>query len=241
MGIAYTARIYDRLRKRYMRLIPFGEELAQKEDGFWYYFFEMLLYAHVAGTIGVLADHSVPPLAEVKVDDYVVPVLERAIRYAMRELPPSKREKVKEVLAGYLPSEAMIRSYMSYAGLFFREMVSRRELPSLWAVVTAESTRAYNIGVITAARKSQIIAGFVFNAVLDERTSRFCRPRAGMFIPIHDVEKLIRNSPPLHPHCRSTLVPVSRPVGKEIDDALLPTPPFFSPQAEFVKLALLGG
>lgn len=241
MGIVYTRNIYDRLRRRYMRLIPFEEDLAQNADRFWYYFFEMLVYAHVAGTIGVLADFQVQPQGEVSIDPQIAPIIERAIRYATRELPSSKRQKVKEALKGYLPSEAMIRAYMTYANLFYLEMVSRRQLPDLWAVVTAESTRAYNIGVVATAQRSKAIAGFIFNAVLDERTSRFCRPRAGMFIPIHDVEKLIRNSPPLHPHCRSTLVPTSVPKGKEIDDTLLPKPPFFTPQAEFIKLALLGG
>lgn len=51
----------------------------------------------------------------------------------------------------------------------------------------------------------------VFTAILDERTSDFCREADGNVIPVEDIRPW-ENAPPLHYYCRSTMVPIVREV-----------------------------
>lgn len=76
------------------------------------------------------------------------------------------------------------------------------------AIARTESTRAFNTGVLYEGLNTELVDGFRYDAVLDEKTTDICRARDGKFIPIHDTEKLAENTPPLHVNCRSMLVPV---------------------------------
>ena len=77
------------------------------------------------------------------------------------------------------------------------------------AVARTESMRAYNMGALVGMRETEgFVQGVRFSAILDERTSRMCRMRDGMTFRLDD-PRLAGNSPPLHPNCRSVLVPVT--------------------------------
>jgi SPP1 gp7 family putative phage head morphogenesis protein len=51
------------------------------------------------------------------------------------------------------------------------------------------------------------IRSYVFRAVMDSRTSKICRGLNGTVVPAKDTALLTRIKPPLHPNCRSMLIP----------------------------------
>jgi len=77
-------------------------------------------------------------------------------------------------------------------------------------IARTEATRAWNIGSIEESFTSEVVIGYRFTAVLDERTTRICRARHGMYIAKEDIATLSANTPPLHVNCRSVLEPVTR-------------------------------
>jgi len=84
------------------------------------------------------------------------------------------------------------------------EKFSRHRLE---AIARTESMRAYNMGHLRGMIDSQGVAGVEFSAILDDRTSPCCEAREGLRFPLGSPE-LAYNSPPLHPNCRSILIPV---------------------------------
>lgn len=74
-------------------------------------------------------------------------------------------------------------------------------------IATTESTRAFSLGILDAGIESPVTDGFQFVSVMDNRTTEICSQRDHMIIPKEDADLLAENTPPLHPRCRSTLVP----------------------------------
>ena len=77
----------------------------------------------------------------------------------------------------------------------------------LEAIARTESMRAYNLGGLISASAAEGVAGFEFSAVLDDRTSSACQARDGLRLRLGD-PRLAVNTPPLHPNCRSVLIPL---------------------------------
>ncbi len=75
------------------------------------------------------------------------------------------------------------------------------------AIARTESVRAYNIGHLIALKGTEGVAGVEFTAILDDRTSDACQAREGLRLRIDD-PRLASNTPPLHPNCRSALIPI---------------------------------
>lgn len=88
----------------------------------------------------------------------------------------------------------------------------------LAAIARTESLRAYNLGSLsTMARlhsRGRFVEGVEFSAILDGRTSDACKSRHGLRMRLDD-PRLEDNTPPLHPNCRSVLVPI---VWGEVED-----------------------
>jgi len=76
------------------------------------------------------------------------------------------------------------------------------------AIARTESTRAFNLGILTEGLRSDLVVAYRFDAVMDDRTTDICKSRNGKVIPIEDEELIVHNTPPLHVNCRSVLVPV---------------------------------
>ena len=222
--------------------------------------FTLLMYSYFAGGAALTIFYDVPyelfrredysPAAQIYLEEFV----DTFFVSLERRLPREARKRFGNNIAFFVPPEVLMTGFANYAstlalGLARRVRIAkqaadvRRALDTLRGVehivAATEFTRGFTVGLLSAARRCPQVAGFLFSAILDERTSIYCRPRADMFIPVWDIEKLIRNSPPLHPNCRSVLIPVHEKVGREIDDLQLPQPPFYSPQQEFVRLALM--
>lgn len=88
----------------------------------------------------------------------------------------------------------------------------------LAAIARTESLRAYNLGSLSSMARlhsrGRFVEGVEFSAILDGRTTDVCRKRHGLRMRLDD-PKLPDNTPPLHPNCRSVLVPI---VWGEVED-----------------------
>jgi SPP1 gp7 family putative phage head morphogenesis protein len=73
-------------------------------------------------------------------------------------------------------------------------------------ITITESTYAYNRGRLISYRENNV-DHVRFSAILDARTSTVCRSRHGLVMRMDD-GSLGANTPPLHGHCRSVLVPI---------------------------------
>ncbi|NCC56369.1 MAG: hypothetical protein EOM17_01960 [Synergistales bacterium] len=78
----------------------------------------------------------------------------------------------------------------------------------LQAIVRTETMRCYNMGQLIQMKNTEgLVEGVEYCAVLDSRTTDMCQERDGLILRIND-SRLWDNTPPLHPNCRSVLLPV---------------------------------
>lgn len=74
----------------------------------------------------------------------------------------------------------------------------------LYRIVRTESLRAYNLAQITHTAAIPEVVAWRYSVILDDRTSAICRQLAGKVV----TRAQLRLVPPLHPHCRTILVPI---------------------------------
>ena len=74
-------------------------------------------------------------------------------------------------------------------------------------LVRTETNYAMNQGHLEGYKASGVVESYQFLAAHDHRTSKLCREMDGKLIPL-DKAQVGVNCPPLHPHCRSTIIPV---------------------------------
>lgn len=79
-------------------------------------------------------------------------------------------------------------------------------------LVRTEMNRIYNAAAIDVYSDCGV-KRLLFNAELDSRTSEICENMHGTIIRIEDLQPGV-NQPPLHPWCRSTLVPLAEDMDK---------------------------
>lgn len=84
----------------------------------------------------------------------------------------------------------------------------------LEAIARTESMRGYNLGGLVGLKTTRGAVGVEFLAIMDERVTPECEARNGMRLRIDDPH-LINNTPPLHPQCRSVLIPL---LDDEVDE-----------------------
>jgi SPP1 gp7 family putative phage head morphogenesis protein len=75
-------------------------------------------------------------------------------------------------------------------------------------VARMESVTVANQQRLEACRKSKIIKGVQFMAVVDKRTTQICRARHNHILPLES-SYLAQYTPPCHFNCRSLLSPVT--------------------------------
>ena len=106
-------------------------------------------------------------------------------------------------------------------GLTQREVVNKliEELKShtenhIRTMVRTRTTEVFNAGrktfFDTDPTAKDIIVGYEFSAVMDERTTAACARLDGRSFDKEDADYISRITPPLHFNCRSLLVPVTR-------------------------------
>jgi SPP1 gp7 family putative phage head morphogenesis protein len=71
-------------------------------------------------------------------------------------------------------------------------------------IVRTETTRLYNYALLWETGSYPEVVGYRYEVVRDPRTSSVCRPLAGVVVP----KAQLRYVPPLHPNCRTVLVPL---------------------------------
>lgn len=88
-----------------------------------------------------------------------------------------------------------------------RQVFPRFSKARLENIVRTESMAAYNQGILNTYKTNRFIVAVQFNAILDARTTPWCRNRDGLVMKLDD-ERLPANTPPLHYQCRSVLTPM---------------------------------
>lgn len=77
-------------------------------------------------------------------------------------------------------------------------------------VIRTETAFVLNEGAHAAYEESGVVDQYMFMATLDEKTSGKCGSLDGQVFPLKD--KLVgTNAPPMHPFCRSTVIPYFEP------------------------------
>lgn len=71
-------------------------------------------------------------------------------------------------------------------------------------IARTETMRLWNMGRTFELAKYSEVIGFEYSVVLDPRTSHICRPLAGLKVRKEQLQYI----PPLHPHCRTILLPI---------------------------------
>jgi SPP1 gp7 family putative phage head morphogenesis protein len=77
----------------------------------------------------------------------------------------------------------------------------------LETIMRSETMRACNMGSVVQMRRSPAVRGVEFSCVMDNRVTAICEQRHGLRVAMDD-PNLPSNTPPLHPNCRSILIPV---------------------------------
>ena len=74
-------------------------------------------------------------------------------------------------------------------------------------LVRTETNYAMNQGHLKGYADSGVVEKYEFLAAIDSRTSKLCKNQNGKVYKLSDAVVGV-NFPPLHPHCRSTVIPV---------------------------------
>lgn len=74
-------------------------------------------------------------------------------------------------------------------------------------LVRTETNYAMNQGHLKGYADSGVVEKYEFLAAIDSRTSKLCKNQNGKVYKLSDATVGV-NYPPLHPHCRSTVIPV---------------------------------
>ena len=74
-------------------------------------------------------------------------------------------------------------------------------------LVRTETNYAMNQGHLKGYKDSGVVEKYEFLAAIDSRTSKLCKNQNGKVYKLSDATVGV-NFPPLHPHCRSTVIPV---------------------------------
>ena len=128
----------------------------------------------------------------------------------VRVLEESLLEKCREEISNGMRRGLTNEEVMRELGRTFDRFSQFR----LETIVRTESMRAYNLGSIIGMKNARGVAGVEFLAILDERVTPQCEARNGMRLRLDDPH-IINNTPPLHPRCRSVLIPL---LDDEVDE-----------------------
>lgn len=74
-------------------------------------------------------------------------------------------------------------------------------------LVRTETNYAMNQGHLKGYADSGVVEKYEFLAAIDSRTSKLCKNQNGKVYKLSDAAVGV-NFPPLHPHCRSTVIPI---------------------------------
>lgn len=71
-------------------------------------------------------------------------------------------------------------------------------------IARTETMRFYNLGHLQTYERQPLLVGYEYSVILDDRTSHICQQVAGKRVR----REQLRYAPPLHPHCRTVLLPL---------------------------------
>lgn len=116
-------------------------------------------------------------------------------------------ERIKEVTERALREGMGIKTQMDALRVSLPEIQAFSKA-RIEAIARTEITRADTMGRLISMKGNRNVLGVEFSAIMDDRTSDICSERNGLVMRLDDPE-LASNTPPLHPNCRSMLLPAT--------------------------------
>ena len=226
------ARLRHKLMQALRELAQAGEQLASDASPYWQFIAKALealeqtfeaVYPRAVDTAQFIVSQSVqfrhPQLPDFLRRWYRAEAERHLRNYTAREQEAIRRVVQRAYLQGQdaqQVSREVARRILSVAG-WQAERIARTEL-----------MRFYNLAHygVYQTLPSGVIAAYEYSVVLDDRTSHICRPLVGKRVAANE----LRHLPPLHPHCRTVLIPIFAHEQAEegvpyTDPAELPIPP----------------
>ena len=226
------ARLRHKLMQALRELAQAGEQLASDASPYWQFIAKALealeqtfeaVYPRAVDTAQFIVSQSVqfrhPQLPDFLRRWYRAEAERHLRNYTAREQEAIRRVVQRAYLQGQdaqQVSREVARRILSVAG-WQAERIARTEL-----------MRFYNLAHygVYQTLPSGVIAAYEYSVVLDDRTSHICRPLVGKRVAANE----LRHLPPLHPHCRTVLIPIFAHEQEEegvpyTDPAELPIPP----------------
>jgi SPP1 gp7 family putative phage head morphogenesis protein len=156
---------------------------------------------------------------------------------------------VKRILIASIEKGMSTLDAIAALGIVFEKWVGsdvfrdgKEVTPSrLEAIARTETTGAYNIGRVVAARDPDIkglVRGLRHDSILDSRTTEVCQRLNGRIHRI-DSADLDALTPPLHVNCRSILTPIT--ISREVDESEFVTPSEVGKAKELAGSGFAGG
>lgn len=152
--------------------------------------------------------------------EHVARVLEPfRVQFAQNELPDELSEWAAEHMAQVWRkhSETVVKRIVQLVAEKLQQGATYEEIKdaltqelgnlpdyALERVIRTETTRLYNYALLYETAELDTVAGYRYEVVVDPRTSEICRPLAGKVVR----KDQVRFVPPLHPNCRTVLVPL---------------------------------
>jgi SPP1 gp7 family putative phage head morphogenesis protein len=205
---AVSGKTYiDEAKKRYMRKklkkIKFSDDIDSDFDTYELYYIATLeekeVIIKIFGEIyqNVIEFRPSPEILEF-LDNYTIQLANHELDDFVKKITQYIRDTLEQGLS--------YEQSLKYLQAKVKDLTKLK----IRQIVETETTRAYNVGVLKESYTSDIVAGYQFEAVLDNRTSDICRPRHGMIILKNEISLLAANTPPLHVHCRSILITLTK-------------------------------
>ena len=120
-------------------------------------------------------------------------------------LSNSVLEGVREVIRNSLQTGSTLQERMKALRESASEF-SRMTDARIESIARTEITRADTLGRLSSMKNNDDVIGVEFSAVMDDRTTEMCQSRHGLVMRLDD-PRLPENTPPIHPRCRSLLLP----------------------------------
>lgn len=157
----------------------------------------------VAESLQMADDAPIPPEWE---EWYLATVGDALHRYAQRE-----QQRIADIiregaLQGWSNREIEARIQQVFVAM--RTWQAER-------IARTETMRFYNLGHLQTYERQPLLVGYEYSVILDDRTSHICQQITGKRVR----REQLRFVPPLHPHCRTVLLPLFRSDGVSDWDA----------------------
>jgi len=204
-GLEYKKTVNKNIIKKIKKKIKLNENYEDEEDYKMYMLFYLVALNELRNLTTIFGD-TYNDIMMFKPEKEVIKFLDG---YSVSLAGYQQQEflnKVTQVVRDVFEQGMTYEESLKYAKQQLQQLTSYK----IKQIIETETTRGYNMGILKETYTSDLIVAYQFEAVLDNRTSDICRSRHGMVIYKTETTLLITNTPPLHVHCRSMLIALSK-------------------------------